>query len=185
MCTEQGCQHPTMKSFLTQGPAFRHRSCQACYNRIRQPTLRTIYKGRDPPGWSEWWESNTVFMGNLPYDATDEEVAAWVHEQVFPDRDPYPYFFRVRCNNGGRPGNYEVWKKVFKRFAFVEFTFARDAKCMLEMLDKDEPDKDKPDKTFRSRRTTIRPCVVRVSWQWYKKKEWVRCQDYVPVDDVR
>ena len=144
--------------------------------------MRTIYKGSDPPGWSEGWEGNTVFMDNLPYDATDEEVEAWVQQQMFPDRDPYPPLFRIRGENGGRQGDHGLGKKVFKRFAFLEFTFARDAKHMLEMFDVDEPDKDEPDKTFRSRRTTIRPCVMRGSWQWYKKKGWRRCRDYVPVD---
>ena len=108
MCTGQDCSN---KSFLTKGPAFARRVCQACYNRLRHETLRTIYKGRDPPGWSEGWEGNTVFLGNLPYDATDEEVEAWVQQRVFPDRDPYPPLFRIRGENGGRQGDHGVQKK--------------------------------------------------------------------------
>ena len=82
--------------------------------------------------------------------------------------------FQIRCINGGHQGDHGVGEKVLKRFAFLTFQFARDAKIMLDLFEWGEP-------FFQSRRLKIHPGVIPGSWLWLKGS-WICLSVVVLVD---
>ena len=174
LCSEPGC-----RSVLSAKKGVRGKAvwCGACFERLRGQTLfgqsKNLQKG------TNWFEPRTLFLGNLHCDATNEDVNHMIQTQVFPQCHHGEKLFWVRCCRGGHQGDHGAPKKIWKRFAFVEFQFARDAALMYDMFKEMGEDDDR--KTFQGRSIKIHPCVIYGSWEWSYEQGWIRCVDYVRI----
>ena len=175
------CKDCNKQSFLGSGDAYTHSLCRGCYNRLRNEKLSEIYcrhepLARDEPaGWAKFWEDRSVFIGNLPYDHEVNDIEDWVMRSTFPGRDAR-LLFHARHFRGGRQGDHGVSKNIFKRFVLLDFTFARDAKFLLDFFRNNRP-------AFKKRFLAIHPCVIQGSWWWLGGK-WHCCSDlYLCEDD--
>ncbi len=68
------------------GPAWRNGVCLCCYQKLLRETWQTYYGNLTElkPGM----RPRTVSIGNLPGTTTNEEVAAWVREQMGIEKNP-------------------------------------------------------------------------------------------------
>ena len=114
-----------------RGPAWRNGVSLQCYQTLLKQTWETY-----DPNLHECtdFSARTLFIGNLPYTTTDEEVKAWVRELMLDTRgtEERPDNFTVRCRRGGHQGEHGFYRKMFKIFAFVQFELVRDACTLLE-----------------------------------------------------
>ena len=101
------------------GPSWRNGVCLHCYQTLMQETWETYYPNFVEP---TCMPARTLFIGNLPYTTTDEEVTALVRELMLDTRgiEEKPDNFTVRCCRGGPTYT----------GAFVQFDLVRDS-CKL------------------------------------------------------
>ena len=90
----------------------------------------------------------------MHYEAINTEVEEWLWQEVFPDKNRKIPFFEVREFTGGYHGDHGVAKNMFKKFMWVEFSFARDAKIMLQRYE------EAPSYCFQGRNLKIHPTVT-------------------------
>ena len=161
------CEKPF---WATRGILFRLGVCRPCFDRLRNQTLRDCYGGLELE-WGLTWQHNAVFLGNLDYQLVAKDVHGFVHNLLFDGRALNHYLFSVKCRRGGHWAHHWAHAKVFKQFAFVTFTFARDAARLLQLGDDNNY-------SLNDRRVVIRPCLVRGSWLWLEKYQtWVRTDE--------
>ena len=169
--TSYDCTECRQTCFKLKGEAFKHAMCKKCFDTLREESLNDLI---GPGEFQCEWEPRTIFMGNLPHEATEWQIANWVNHQVF--NHPDPPVCEVRIEAGGRQGDHGGWKKVYKHFAFLKFTFARDALWFLDHFACGDPE-------FMGRRLSIYPCVIQGSWL-YVRGQWHRCKDYIPLENI-
>ena len=129
------------------------------------------YYGGLEPELGPTWQHNSVFLGNLEYQILPTEVQQYVHDLLFGGTGLNHYLFTVKCRRGGPWAHHWAHAKVFKQFAFVTFTFARDAAQLLQLGDDNNY-------SLNDRRLVIRPCLIRGSWLWLKEYQtWVRTDE--------
>ena len=151
----------------TRGIPSRLGVCKPCFARLRNQTVSDYYGGLEPE-LGPTWQHNSVFLGNLEYQILPTEVQQYVHDLLFGGTGLNHYLFTVKCRRGGPWAHHWAHAKVFKRFAFVTCTFARDVARLLVMG-------ANTTLWLKGRRLVIRPCLIRGSWLYlYGNKTWVR-----------
>ena len=151
-------------------PAKGEGLCQTCYTndeKLQPEALRL-------DSWSDYnanldpetdYTRSTLFLGNLPYDASERQFAEWIAQRIKKLFTGEEIEYKMHGGQGvpdqiirsghGAPG------KCFKTFAFIEFQRAEHANEMEEDIGNDDEGRGR----WQGRRISVHPAVQ----QWWVK----------------
>ena len=152
-----------------RGPAKDTGMCQNCYDEgtlVSQFEALDSWRDTDVKLYQETdYTRSTLFLGNLPYESTDRDLAMWIAQRI--DKLSFKEKVYWKIKKIVRSGHH-VYEKCFKAFAFVDFHKVEHAYKLKQDVDKDGREQ------WQGRRIPMHPAVQQL---WMKPPEQQRLFD--------